>query len=82
MGESLLPAPKRPGRPSRWPRRQHIDGIRRRVRAGAPWRDVPARYARPDRKQRGDAGSWRRHGRRLRSGEVRTVSRSAALARP
>jgi transposase len=32
------------GRPRVWPRRQLIDGIRWRVRTGAPWRDVPARY--------------------------------------
>ncbi|WP_217711641.1 transposase [Actinomadura sp. NAK00032] len=39
--ESLLPAPRRPGRPSKWTKRQLIDGTRRRVRVGAPWRDVP-----------------------------------------
>ncbi|MFF5471407.1 transposase [Streptomyces achromogenes] len=27
-----------------WTRRQLIDGIRRRTRAGTPWRDVPERY--------------------------------------
>jgi transposase len=37
-------AGKKPGRPVTWPRRQLIDGIRCRVRAGAPWRDVPDRY--------------------------------------
>jgi transposase len=42
--EPLLPAPKRPGRPSAWSRRQLIDGIRWRIRVGAPWRDVPAWY--------------------------------------
>ncbi|MFI6333267.1 IS5 family transposase [Micromonospora chersina] len=42
--ESLLPAGDRPGRPSQWSRRQLIDGIRWRVRVGAPWRDVPACY--------------------------------------
>ena len=42
--EPLLPVPKRPGRPSRWSRRQLIDGIRWRVRVGAPWRDVPDCY--------------------------------------
>lgn len=31
------------GRPS-WQRRKLIDGIRWRVRAGAPWRDIPAEY--------------------------------------
>ncbi len=40
----LLPAPKRSGRPSQWTKRQLIDGIRWRVRVGAPWRDVPACY--------------------------------------
>ncbi|MFF5117345.1 transposase [Dactylosporangium aurantiacum] len=33
------------GRPPKWSRRQLIDGIRWRVRVGAPWRDVPAEYA-------------------------------------
>lgn len=42
--EPLLPAPKRPGRPSKWTKRQLIDGIRWRVRVGAPWRDVPECY--------------------------------------
>lgn len=42
--EPLLPAPKRSGRPSLFSKRQLIDGIRWRVRVGAPWRDVPACY--------------------------------------
>jgi len=42
--EPLLPEPKKSGRPSRWSRRQLIDGIRWRVRVGAPWRDVPDCY--------------------------------------
>jgi transposase len=42
--EPLLPKGKKPGRRRKYPRRQLIDGIRRRVRTGAPWRDVPARY--------------------------------------
>ncbi|MGK5558355.1 IS5 family transposase [Actinomadura kijaniata] len=42
--EPLLPPVKRPGRPPRWTKRQLIDGIRWRVRVGAPWRDVPACY--------------------------------------
>ena len=42
--EPLLPAGKKPGRPPRWTKRQLIDGIRWRVRAGAPWRDVPPCY--------------------------------------
>jgi transposase len=40
----LLPAPKRSGRPSKWTKRQLVDGIRWRVLAGTPWRDVPERY--------------------------------------
>jgi transposase len=40
----LLPPRAGLGRPQVWPRRQLIDGIRWRVRTGAPWRDVPARY--------------------------------------
>jgi transposase len=35
---------KKAGRPSIWTRRQLIDGIRWRTRAGTPWRDVPERY--------------------------------------
>ncbi|GAA0414893.1 hypothetical protein GCM10009530_78590 [Microbispora corallina] len=42
--EPLLPAHKRSGRPSLFSKRQLIDGIRWRVRAGAPWRDVPTCY--------------------------------------
>jgi transposase len=42
--EPLLPAPKRSGRPSLFSKRQLINGIRWRVRVGAPWRDVPACY--------------------------------------
>jgi transposase len=42
--EPLLPKPKRSGRPSLFSKRQLIDGIRWRIRAGAPWRDVPACY--------------------------------------
>jgi transposase len=41
--EPLLPGGKR-GRPRKWTKRQLIDGIRWRVRAGAPWRDVPPAY--------------------------------------
>ena len=39
-----LPAVSGRGRPLRWTRRQIIDGIRWRVRTGAPWRDVPEVY--------------------------------------
>lgn len=42
--EPLLPAGKKPGRPPKWSRRQLIDGIRWRIRTGAPWRDIPERY--------------------------------------
>jgi transposase len=42
--EPLLPVSKRAGRPSQWAKRQLIDGIRWRVRTGAPWRDVPGCY--------------------------------------
>jgi transposase len=42
--EPLLPTPSKLGRPSKWSRRQLIDGIRWRVRVGAPWRDVPDCY--------------------------------------
>ncbi|WP_417448671.1 IS5 family transposase [Kibdelosporangium philippinense] len=42
--EPLVPVGKKPGRPPQWTKRQLIDGIRWRVRVGAPWRDVPAAY--------------------------------------
>jgi transposase len=35
---------ERTWRPPKWTRRQVIDGIRWRVRIGAPWRDVPVEY--------------------------------------
>ncbi|MFF9090337.1 IS5 family transposase [Streptomyces sp. NPDC014991] len=41
--------PEKPGRPPIWTRRQLIDGIRWRTRAGTPWRDVPERYGPWDR---------------------------------
>lgn len=41
----VLPAASVRGRPPKWSRRQLIDGIRWRIRVGAPWRDVPAEYA-------------------------------------
>ncbi|WP_433724808.1 IS5 family transposase [Actinoplanes sp. CA-051413] len=41
----LLPAASSTGRPPKWEKRQLIDGIRWRIRIGAPWRDVPAEYA-------------------------------------
>ena len=40
----MLPRPSKPGRLSKWTRRQLIDGIRWRVRVGSPWRDVPDCY--------------------------------------
>jgi transposase len=42
--EPLLPRPTKAGRPPKWSKRQLIDGIRWRVRTGAPWRDVPDCY--------------------------------------
>ncbi|TDQ01025.1 DDE family transposase [Labedaea rhizosphaerae] len=42
--EPLLPQGKKAGRPSMWTKRQLIDGIRWRVRAGTPWRDIPPAY--------------------------------------
>jgi transposase len=42
--EPLLPSGAKPGRPPVHPRRRLIDGVRWRVRVGAPWRDVPERY--------------------------------------
>ncbi|WP_231648378.1 transposase [Saccharothrix sp. NRRL B-16348] len=37
----MLPVGRKPGRRPKWSKRQLIDGIRWRVRVGAPWRDVP-----------------------------------------
>jgi transposase len=42
--QPLLPATPSRGRPRIWTLRQLIDGIRWRIRTGAPWRDVPERY--------------------------------------
>ena len=42
--EALLPKAKKAGRPPTWTKRQLIDGIRWRTRAGTPWRDVPDCY--------------------------------------
>uniref|UniRef100_UPI00397EDCA1 IS5 family transposase n=1 Tax=Nocardia terpenica TaxID=455432 RepID=UPI00397EDCA1 len=42
--EPLLPRGKKAGRPLTWTKRRLIDGIRWRVRAGSPWRDVPPQY--------------------------------------
>ncbi|GAB7029079.1 transposase [Streptomyces sp. NPDC021749] len=47
--EPLLPRGIKPGRPQVWTRRQLIDGIRWRIRTGAPWRDAPERYGPWDR---------------------------------
>ncbi|MDE1675309.1 transposase [Nocardia gipuzkoensis] len=40
----LLPRGKKAGRPPKWTKRQLIDGVRWRVRVGAPWRDVAEQY--------------------------------------
>lgn len=42
--EPFLPCSGGVGRPPKWTKRQLVDGIRWRVRAGAPWRDVPPAY--------------------------------------
>ena len=60
-----MPKGKKSGRPPIWPRRQLINGIRWRTRAGTPWRDVPERYGPWDRgydlfrRWRRD-GTWKR----------------------
>ncbi|MFF7656669.1 IS5 family transposase [Streptomyces sp. NPDC007983] len=63
--EPLLPVGKKPGRPRTWAHRQRIDGIRWRVRTGAPWRDIPERYGPWDRaydlfRRWQRDGSWKR----------------------
>ncbi|WP_436993577.1 transposase [Streptomyces sp. enrichment culture] len=47
--EPLLPRTIGPGRPPVWTRRRPADGIPRRTRTGAPWRDVPERHGPWDR---------------------------------
>jgi transposase len=42
--QRLLPKARRPGRPPKWSRRLLVNGIRWRVRTGAPWQDVPPEY--------------------------------------
>ena len=59
--EPLLPRGKKPGRPPERTKRQLIDGIRWRVRAGAPWRDVPPGYG-PWQTVYGLFRRWQRNG--------------------
>lgn len=42
--QPLLPVGRKPGRPPKWSKRQLIDGVRWRIRVGAPWRDIPPAY--------------------------------------
>ncbi|MFG2925583.1 transposase [Streptomyces sp. NPDC048305] len=42
LEEPLPPAGRETGRPRKWSRRRLLDGIRRRTRTGAPWRDGDA----------------------------------------
>ena len=59
--EPLLPRGKKPGRPPEWTKRQLIDGIRWRIRTGAPWRDVPPGYG-PWQTVYGLFRRWQRNG--------------------
>jgi transposase len=59
--EPLLPRGRKPGRPPTRTKRQLINGIRWRARAGAPWRDVPAGYG-PWRTVYGLFRRWQRDG--------------------
>ena len=59
--EPLLPRGRKPGRPPTWTKRQLINGIRWRVRAGAPWRDVPPAYG-PWQTVYGLFRRWQRNG--------------------
>jgi len=59
--EPSLPKGTKPGRPPKWSKRQLIDGIRWRVRVGAPWRDVPSRYG-PWQSVYGLFRGWQRDG--------------------
>jgi transposase len=58
--EAVLPAARPTGRPPRC-RRQVINGIRWRVRTGAPWRDMPERYG-PWETAYGLFRAWQRDG--------------------
>jgi transposase len=57
----LLPVGIKPGRPPIWTKRQLIDGIRWRTRAGVPWRDIPERYG-PWQTVYGLFRRWQRNG--------------------
>jgi transposase len=59
--EPLLPRGRKPGRPPEHAKRQLIDGIRWRTRAGAPWRDVPSAYG-PWQTVYGLFRRWQRNG--------------------
>ena len=61
MLEPLLPRGTKPGRPPKWTKRQLSDGIRWRVRVGAPWRDVPSSYG-PWQTVYGCSVRWQREG--------------------
>lgn len=63
--EPLLPRGKRSGRPPKWTKRQLIDGIRWRVRAGTPGRDIPPGYG-PWQTVYGLFRRWQREGTRAR----------------
>ncbi|MER6725436.1 transposase [Streptomyces rochei] len=58
--EPLLPQGAKAGRPLIRPRRL-IDGIRIRVRTGAPWRDAPVEY-RPWSRSHDPFRRWQRNG--------------------
>lgn len=74
--EPLLPKGTRAGRPSAWPRRQLIDGIRFRARTDVPWRDVPVAYG-PWGRIYDLFRRWQRHGTWLR---ILTLLQSLAAA--
>ena len=59
--EALLPRGIKPGRPAKWTKRQLIDGIRWRTRAGSPRRDVPPCYG-PWQTVYGLFRRWQRNG--------------------
>ncbi|MFI9559726.1 transposase [Nonomuraea endophytica] len=59
--EPQLPTTSGRGRLPKWSRRQLIDGIRWRIRTGAPWRDVPEVYV-PWSTVYAMFRRWQRHG--------------------
>lgn len=59
--QPLLPVGRKPGRPPKSAKRQLLNGIRWRIRVGAPWRDIPPAYG-PWQTVYGLFRRWQRNG--------------------